>query len=345
MKVTSYIILFWVVLAAVISAQEPVTIDTVQSAPGITIESAVDKSEVYIGDLITYRLTIIYNSDITLTPPPIGANLGMFDVKDYQTDEVVRLEDGRFKNENRFVLTTFTTGDYIIPPIPVEFMTADSVRKFLISEPMPILVKSLIAEGADTADIRDIKGPIDLKKRLPVWYYIIGAVIVLIILYLIWRWRRKRGQEGESELVDTRKPWEIAFEDLAHLSENRLPEKNEFKLFYIEITEIIRAFMGRMYQIPVLDMTTDEFCIRMIDEKVDSVIYDRVKAYLNFADLVKFARFVPETERMNVDFEEAREIIESVRQNEMAKVTVPYPAEEAVANPVISDKAEGDSNV
>ena len=30
--------------------------DTVSSAPGISIESSVDHSEIYIGDLITYKL-------------------------------------------------------------------------------------------------------------------------------------------------------------------------------------------------------------------------------------------------------------------------------------------------
>jgi len=171
-KILLHIILIVLVTVVSVYGQEGVP-DTVQSAQGLSIESSVDRSEIYIGDLITYTLSVIYESTITLTPPPIGANLGAFDVKDYETDDETRLDDGRIKLHSSFILTTFTTGDYIIPPIPVEFMTADSVRKILISEPMPIKVKSLLAESADTADIRDIKGPIEFETPIPVYYYLL----------------------------------------------------------------------------------------------------------------------------------------------------------------------------
>ena len=52
----------------------------------IEIKTSVDLAEAYIGDLITYTMTITYDSTIELVPPPLGANLGAFDVKDYQAD-------------------------------------------------------------------------------------------------------------------------------------------------------------------------------------------------------------------------------------------------------------------
>src|SRR5512138_714655 len=94
-------------------AQSPA--DTVQAIPGMEIKTSVDKAEVYIGDLITYKVTITHDSSITLVPPPLGANLGAFDVKDYQADIETKLDGGRVQNQTTFVLSTFTTGDYIIP--------------------------------------------------------------------------------------------------------------------------------------------------------------------------------------------------------------------------------------
>ncbi|UCD18297.1 MAG: hypothetical protein JSV44_05140 [Candidatus Zixiibacteriota bacterium] len=313
-----YILVFLLTLVSVVAAQDAGIVDTVNSAPGITIETAVDRSEIYIGDLIRYRLAIIHDSDIILTPPPVGANLGGFDVKDYQTDEVTRLKNGQIKTESRFVLSTFTTGDYIIPPIPIEFFTADSVRKILISEPVPIKVKSLLAEGVDTADIRDIKGPVSFERGMPIWFYIVAGVVLagLILAYIIWR--RRRRKKGE-EFIDTRKPWEIACEDLALLEQKNLPAAGEFKQYYVQLTEIVRAFLGRVYKIPVLDMTTEEFCVCIIDEEIGEELYSRFKAFLSHADLVKFAKLIPETERVVADFDEARDIIESVRQQEMAR--------------------------
>jgi hypothetical protein len=317
-----YILTLWAGLSTALLGAETASPDTVTSAPGITVETSVDRSEIYIGDLINYRLTIIHDSNIVLTPPPIGANLGAFDVKDYQTDESTRLKDGRVKVESRFSLTTFTTGDYIIPPIPVEFMLPDSTVKYLISEPTPIKVKSLLAESSDTADIRDIKGPIEFKTSYALYYYLGGACLILaaVVAYIYWRIRRKRMQQGEP--VDLRKPWEIAFEELALLKEKNYPSDGKFKQFYIELTEIVRAYLGRIYTIPVLDMTTEEFFVVIMEEEIDEQLFSRLKSFLGFADLVKFAKLIPEMDKVMLDFNEAVNIVEYIRQVETSRVSV-----------------------
>jgi len=300
-------------------AQDTSSIDTVTSAPGITIETSVDRAEIYIGDLIEYRLNIIYDSSITLTPPPVGINLGAFDVKDYGVEDEVLLDDGRLKTAGRFVLTTFTTGDYIIPPIPIEFTLPDSTKKVLISEPVPIKVKSLLAEAADTADIRDIKKPIDFQAGLPYWYIIILAVVILAVVgAVIWLYLRHR-RKKEQEPVDTRKPWEIASEALAILKERNLPAYGEFKLYYVELTRIIRDCLQRLSNILFLDMTTCEILSIMMERNFDPELYNNVKELLEYGDLVKFAKLEPEPEKTNDDFDQAVHIIDLIRQNEMAK--------------------------
>jgi len=309
-------------------AQDEALPDTVKSAPGITIETEIDKAEIFIGDLINYRLTVFFDSTIDLTPPPIGANLGSFDVKDYQADDEIDLKDGRKKIESRFLLTTFTTGDYIIPPIPIEYRTADSVRKILISEPIAIRVSSLLAEDSDTLDIRDIKPPFDFKASRAWLYYLIGGVILVgaITFYFFRRYRLNRRQV--SGPIDLRKPWEIAFEELAVLKEKGLPEGGQFKLYYIELTGIIRTFLGRIYEIPALDMTTDEFCDSLSESDVPGELYEHLKSFLRHADLVKFAKWIPAAEKMNSDFGEAHGLVEHIMQIELSKITVltPEPA-------------------
>ncbi len=302
------------------TGQDAVPIDTVKSATGITIETEIDKAEIYIGDLINYRLTVFFDSSIALTPPPIGANLGSFDVKDYQADDEIDLDDGRRKIESRFLLTTFTTGDYIIPPIPIEYMMPDSTRKILISEPIAIRVSSLLAEDSDTLDIRDLKPPFDFQASRAWLYYLIGSVILVgaILFYLIWRHRRKK--QLESEWIDPRQPWEIAFEGLAVLKEKNLPAENKYKLYYIDLSEIVRAFLGRIYNIPVLDMTTDEFCANLTELEVTEDQYIWIKAFLMYSDLVKFAKYIPEVERTETDFNESHQLIDHIMHSELRKL-------------------------
>ncbi len=320
MKYSGSIIIVILLLSCVVFAQETAAPDTVKTAAGIRIETEVDKAEVYIGDLISYRVAVIYDTALNVTPPPIGANLGSFDVKDYSAEEEQTLPDGTNKIETTFELTTFTTGDYIIPPIPVEFMTPDSAKKILLSEPVPIKVKSLLAESADTADIREIKGPIEFESVWPWWYYALAGVLLVVIAYFIYSFYRKKEEKPKQMPLDTRDPWEIAFEKLAYLREKNYIKANEYKAFYIELTEIVRDYLGRMYHIPVLDMTTFEFLTTIRQQDIDEPMFSRLKKFLEYADLVKFAKLIPEEGKMQRDFEEAREMVGDIRDAEKAKL-------------------------
>ncbi|MEW6050576.1 MAG: hypothetical protein AB1644_05885 [Candidatus Zixiibacteriota bacterium] len=295
------------------SAQDPA--DTVGSLPGIEIQTSVDLAEAFVGDLITYRLSIIHDSDIRLVPPPLGANLGAFDVKDYEPDVETKLPDGRIKSETKFVLSTFTTGDYIIPPLPMMFELRDSTRKVMLSEAVPIKVKSLLENAGDSMDIRPLKPQYEFKRNLTP-YYIAGAASLLLLVIAILVLRRLRKGKGVAEVIDLRAPWEIAFEKLAFLRESRLLDDGKHKQFYIELTEIIRAYLGRVYRVAVLDMTTEEFLSGCRDMQQPTGLLEKTETLLHHADLVKFAKLQPEREQADEDFLLGHDIVEIVRADQ-----------------------------
>jgi hypothetical protein len=292
---------------------QPAT-DTVRSLAGIQITTSVDKAEVYIGDLITYEVSIIHDSEITLVPPPLGANLGAFDVKDYNPDNEKKLDGGKIQSTTTFVLSTFTTGDYIIPPVPVVFQMPDKSAKVMLAEAVPIKVKSLIENAGDSADIRPVKAPYEFKRNY-VPYIIAGGVLLLFLAgALIW-WRMRK-REAEAALIDTRPPWEIAYEKLALLQTSPLLLDARYKEFYVELTEIVREFLGRIYKINVLDMTTEEFLDQYRGMTLPEDLFEQTSALLTHADLVKFAKYVPERIRADGDFETAHAIVNLVRAEE-----------------------------
>jgi len=318
----TYLAIGLLIFCGTLSAQEKKASapDTVKTAEGIRVETSVDKSEIYIGDLINYRLTIYHDTDVALTPPPIGANLGAFDVKDYHSDDPDTLKDGRIKLESRFALTTFTTGDYIIPPIPIKYTSPDSTTRVLVSEPISIRVKSLLGEEAtDTLDIRDLKPQYQFAESdWWLWGSIIGVVLLAaVVAFVIWR-RKHRGEE-KAEPVDLRDPWEIAFERLALLKEKDYLDNREYKIYYVELSDIFRAYVGRMYDIAAMDMTTDEFLYELEDIEMEPALYGRIAKFLKFADLIKFAKFVPDESRPMFEYDEVHEMVEYIREIEMTK--------------------------
>ncbi|MCK4461694.1 MAG: hypothetical protein KAW46_07800 [candidate division Zixibacteria bacterium] len=291
-------------------------VDTVANLPGITVKTSVDRAEMFIGDLITYKLTITYDSTYELVPPPLGANLGAFDVKDYQTDIITRLDDGRIRSENIFTLSTFTTGDYVIPPISVLFNLPDGGRKMVLSEAVPITVNSLLGNESDSADIRPLKPPKppEVFARDPREKFIYGGVALLFILITaLLLWRRFRRRKSSSDLVDRRTRWEIAFERLALLKEQNLVAQELYKQHYIELTEIAREYLGRMYAVDVLEMTTDEFLQAFHEIPLPGELYGTMHRFFDHADLVKFAKYIPDSARAEADFDVVHDLVETVR--------------------------------
>ncbi|RKX24645.1 MAG: hypothetical protein DRP47_11050 [Candidatus Zixiibacteriota bacterium] len=342
MNFPRYYIFIWVLyllLSAGVFAQSEV--DTVSSLPGVEIKTSVDRADMYVGDLITYKLIIIHDSTFKLVPPPLGANLGAFDVKDYQPDVVTALEDGRIQSENTFILSTFTTGDYVIPPIPVVFELPDSTRKVMVSEIVPIKVNSLLLNTDDSLDIKPLKAQYEFLRDMTRYYLwgVVGILVLLVIgLIIWWRLRRKR---SEGELEDLRPPWEIAFERLAVLQGKNLIDGDGHKLYYAELSEIARWYLGRVYHRNVLDMTTEEFMNQFENLALPSGIYDDTIKFMLFADLVKFARLEPENGRPESDFENVHTIVEKIRSDQMQRLAVATAADdESEREGVISPPGE-----
>ncbi len=289
--------------------------DTVSSLPGVELQTSVDKSEISVGDRIKYTLTIIHDTTIQLEPPPLGANLGNFQVLDYNTDQITKLPDGREKSTNDFIISTFTTGEYTIPPMPIVFIMPDSTHRVLLSEPIPITVKSLLTAG-DTSmiDIKPIAAPYEFKRDYTK-YYIGGAAALLILGGLLFWWLRRKKVEPDAEPVDPRPAWEIAFERLAILQEKRLVEDGFFKQYYYELSETLRWYLGRMYVRRVMDMTTEEFLEEFAGVNLPDSLYEGVSAFMSHADLVKFAKYEPEREQTGYDFDFVHGAIERVRSD------------------------------
>ncbi len=288
----------------------------------IRVNSSVDKSTITIGDRVLYTLEIIYDSSINLLPLNLGANLGAFEVKDYKTYPEKKNKQGQRVNKSEYVITTFTTGEYVIPPLEIGYLTADSVEHSITSEPLTIMVESVIATAEDTTDIRGLKPQASVPANyLP--YIIIVAVLLLLgggIWY--WRYRKLHPKPKEEEAEPPIPPWEEALSALSELESSDLLETARVKLYYLRLSEIVKRYLERRFRIAAVDMTTYEIKQNMRKARFDSWLYNRAANFLESADLVKFAKYIPSSEEIENDFSSARYIVEETIPTAVAEETV-----------------------
>ena len=183
-------------------------------------------------------------------------------------------------------------------------------------------MKALLAAGADSADIRPVKAPYEFQRSLRRYYFWGGLVSLILAFCGILIWLRLRKKKRVAAPLDLRPAWEIAFERLALLKQQGLVTEGKYKQYYIELTEIARGYLGRMYDINVLDMTTEEFLLLFKERQSSPGLHEDIGRFLRHADLVKFARFVPEHELAESDFDYVHTMVEQVRVDFERRQTV-----------------------
>ncbi|MFH1259422.1 MAG: hypothetical protein ABII74_06400 [Elusimicrobiota bacterium] len=286
--------------------------------PPITLQSNVDKNKITIGDQVVYRVELKYDSCLKVELPNIAAQLSSFEIKDYKI-EGPKKHWGKTILRHRYVISTFTTGEYAIPPLLIAYWDEKGEKKQISANKMTIFVESVKPKPTDKDDIREIKPPVFWKHSF--WFWFILILIPVMAAAGIWGYKFYQQRKLLDILADSgsfRPPEEIARERLAKLKETDLLAQEKIKEYYIILAEIVRKYLEARYRIPVIDRTTSELYWEMREAKVDKKHSQLVKGFLEECDLVKFAKYIPESEIVGEDFSTAEKIVE---------LTTPVPVE------------------
>lgn len=313
------------------------------SKPLIEVTAEVDRSVITIGDRIVYSLTITRHKDLKIEQPGPAANLGMFEIKDYNIHDPIE-ENGVITERYDYTISVFDTGKFVIPPFPVAFFASDTSRDYQIiqSEPIEITVESLLK--AEDTDIRDIKPPLSIPFNYVRIALIGGAVLLLLaaIVFGVYYYRKRKKGEPLFKKEIIRPAHEIAVEQLEALLAKSYPEEGRFKDLFTELSDILRHYLENRFFITAMEETTTEVLESIQEVELPDDAYEKLKEVLDLSDLVKFAKYQPtptETERA---VELTREFINLTRLEFKAIETVKEIEEEALSpDGEMDEKGEG----
>jgi hypothetical protein len=281
------------------------------TVPGqnILVKASVESSEYQVGDFITYTITVNHPNNINITIPTFKDSLKGVEL--LKSEPVVNQEKGgNTVSTYNYIISKYDSGDVHIPSIPVIYQQkGNQGKESILTNPVFFLVRTLNVNPQD--DIKDVKGPIKipLDWKIILLYILIGLVIIAAGVYGYLYYKKKRAQRlGIIEEI-IREPEEVALEALFLLEDKKLWQQGFVKQYHSEITEIIRRYFEGRFKVPALEITTYELLTEL--EKVPKAkhIINITTDFLNNADLVKFAKFVPMSKVNEEMMKQAYEIV------------------------------------
>lgn len=278
----------------------------------IEVRADFDTNQIRIGETLNLNLQLHQPAGILVDFPvfrdTIVENLEI--VREWPAD--TSIVAGDLEILKRYLLTSFDSGLYVVPPMKFRFST-DLWTDSLESNPLFMYVHTVPVDSA----IYDVKSPLHVPLSvIEVLPFVLGGLIVLFAIgVLVWYIRRRKKNKpifGAPKIEDPAHV--IAFRELRDLKDEKLWQKNEFKAYYTRLTGIIRHYMERRYGIQAMEMTSNEILEewRRSGQEIEDLT-GKLESLLNLADLVKFAKQKPVATENEENMERAYDFVEKTK--------------------------------
>lgn len=258
--------------------------------------STLSRDSILVGEQVVWStvLTMPQQQEMAFVPYAgvVQAEQAPIDVvRDFVLD-TISIKNGIKELEARLLLTSFDSGYYKLP-----LMVALTPQGDTIYLDSPFLDVTNIQ--IDTADfvMHPIKGqmryPITFKELLP---WIVLGLVVIAAAYLLYRYIKYRRENkdffGKPVVKDP--PHIIALRALDKLRSEKLWQNGKEKLFYTGITDTLREYIEARYKVSAMEKTSGEIMQSLQDKDIEEKYYRELDELFKTADLVKFAKYIPQ---------------------------------------------------
>ena len=310
------------------------------AAQDIMVRATLDTNRALIGDQLTLRLQVEQISgQWQVTFPTIQNNLTQnIEVVTAMAPDTAVSSDHTLITQD-LLITVFDTGFFEIPAFSFT-VRSQQVTDTITTLPVAFEILSVAADST----IRDIKAvykaPLTIRELTP---YLLALIGVWLAIWLILYYLRKRKEKRSGQLLPVySEPAEVtALRELNQLKEEKPWMNNRVKYYYIRMSEILRAYLERQFNMKALEQTTGEIMDSLQQTKLEPSEYKSLMDLLRLADFVKFAKVIPDPEQNALQVDIAIDFVNSsaeiVRSSQPAAEEEPVNAEDSGAenaNPV-----------
>ncbi len=284
------------------------------------LEVFIDSTSIMIGEKIDYYLRIKSN---TLVDVKFSEKVSFFPfeiLEEYPIDTIEN-ESGYIFTK-KYSLIQFDSGKYFLPKQKV------FVNGFLkFADSVSINVENVKVDTLEQP-LFDIKPIVEVKKNysdLIRWILSMFFFSIILIGGIYWLFFKNKIVDQH---LDEEPPFDRAIKELKEL-ESFVPKSDQdYKNYYSSLTEIVRRYLEEDAKITALESTSDQLLLKLEMSKAEGKLdlktqtLNNLKDVLRTADLVKFARSIPEKNLLFRDRSFAEEVVIETKQ------VLPEPSEE-----------------
>lgn len=289
------------------------------SAYQAALKAGVSKPEVGKGETFTYTLSITEEGEadrrVQLRPPDFGA----FNVGGSFSSTNAKVIQGKARRvtEQTYRLSTDKPGSYVIPPAALvltdpatgaaQEVTSEEVRVVVSEKPQGAI------QGIEE-DIRGLKEPKTFLDRVKLYFYGMLALVVLAVLilvgfalYVLTKKTRKAATVAEGDTPGL-SPRDRALREIAGAE----PHRSDPVVFYTQVSDAVRRYISETRGVQAMEATTAELMTQVKGFSLPTGMADTIGRLFMEADMVKFAKYVPDEAERGRFLESARSVVNGV---------------------------------
>ncbi|MEZ4991153.1 MAG: RDD family protein [Saprospiraceae bacterium] len=310
-----------------------------------SVEAELARKEILIGDQVNFQIRVSHpagtNVEIDLSPL---ANVEKLEI--VREAPLVSKEDaGITYLEKNVAITSFDSGTYFVPQIPVRIIGENGEVEELTTNRLPLTVAGIpiTNDSIQLAPIKDIvREPLNVWDVLPYLLSFIGIAVLATLIW--WFFFQKKEPEINIDPPILLAAHRIAMDKLDQLAKKKLWQKGQVKEYYSQLTFIAREYLEHRYKIPALENTTGEILRNLQREPlVDGDLQQQLRHILTASDMVKFAKAEPADAFHIEAFETTRSFVDKTKDITIAPIPVLLEEDEIIStitNPIAAASVE-----
>ncbi|MFW5699326.1 MAG: hypothetical protein ACOCXS_00315 [Bacteroidota bacterium] len=283
----------------------------------ISITAKPDTNTIIIGEQTTYTIRVVKDQNVQVVFPDLETDTlaNGIEILDFAGSDSSILEDGQELITRSYLITSFDSGLFYIPPMHFPFY-GENISDTIQTSASYLEVRSIPVNLQE--DIKDIKGPlrapVTFREILP---WLLGVIVAAgIMVFLMYYFKQQKADKPIIQVKKPREPAHVrALRDLEKLKAEKLWQQGKIKEYYSRLTDIVRLYIEERYNIPAMEETSSELLYEF--EKrgwKKEIAYELLRQLLVIADLAKFAKEKPLPDENEGYFNNAVKLIEHTKE-------------------------------